>query len=184
MISFKIVVLGSGSVGKSAITLRFIHGRFIEQYDPTIEDNYRHQVEVDNTNYILEILDTAGTEQFAQLRNLYVKNGMGFVLVYSVTSKSSFLEISELREQIVRVKETTEVPVVVVGNKVDLEDQRQVPRKEAEQLCRSFGCEYIESSAKINTNIDMIFYTLVRLITAKMPKRGRTSRKSMRCVVL
>jgi len=82
MITFKVVVLGSGSVGRSAITLRFIHGRFVEQYDPTIEDSYRHQVEVDGGNYILEILDTAGTEQFAQLRNLYVKNGMGFVLVF------------------------------------------------------------------------------------------------------
>jgi small GTP-binding protein len=182
MITFKIVVLGSGSVGKSAITLRFIHGRFVEQYDPTIEDNYRHQVEVDGQNYILEILDTAGTEQFAQLRNLYVKNGMGFVLVFSLASKSSFLEISELREQIVRVKESTEVPMVVVGNKADLEEVRQVARKEAETLCRNFGCEYIESSAKTNTNIDLIFHTLVRIITSKMPKR-RPQRKS-RCSLL
>jgi len=183
MITFKVVVLGSGSVGKSAITLRFIHGRFIEQYDPTIEDSYRHQVEVDNGNYILEILDTAGTEQFAQLRNLYVKNGMGFVLVFSLASKSSFLEISELREQIVRVKESTAVPMVVVGNKSDLEDLRQVPRKEAEQLCRNFNCEYIESSAKNNTNVELIFHTLVRIITAKQPKK-RPDRKSKPCILL
>ena len=83
-------------------------------------------MEVDSVNYILEILDTAGTEQFAQLRNLYVKNGMGFVLVFSLASKSSFLEISELREQIVRVKESANVPLVIVGNKSDLEDLRQV----------------------------------------------------------
>jgi len=173
MRTFKVVVLGSGSVGKSAITLRFIHGRFVEQYDPTIEDSYRHQVEVDNVNFILEILDTAGTEQFAQLRNLYVKNGMGFVLVFSLASKSSFLEISELREQIVRVKESTTVPLVIVGNKSDLDDLRQVTRKEAEQLCRNFECEYIESSAKTNTNIDHIFHTLIRIITAQeKPKKA------------
>jgi len=183
MITFKVVVLGSGSVGKSAITLRFIHGRFVEQYDPTIEDSYRHQVEVDSNNYILEILDTAGTEQFAQLRNLYVKNGMGFVLVFSLASKSSFLEIGDLREQIVRVKESTSVPLVVIGNKADLEDLRQVPRKDAETLCRSFGCEYIESSAKTNLNIDLIFHTLIRIITAKEPK-SRPTRRNRVCTLL
>jgi len=182
MRTFKVVVLGSGSVGKSAITLRFIHGRFVVQYDPTIEDSYRHQVEVDSVNYILEILDTAGTEQFAQLRNLYVKNGMGFVLVFSLASKSSFLEISELREQIVRVKESTSVPLVIVGNKSDLEDLRQVSRKEAEQLCRSFNSEYIESSAKNNVNIDHIFHTLIRIITASDKTKKPSPKRS--CYIL
>eukprot|EP01113_Clastostelium_recurvatum_P050049 TRINITY_DN938_c0_g1_i1.p1 TRINITY_DN938_c0_g1~~TRINITY_DN938_c0_g1_i1.p1 ORF type:complete len:196 (-),score=27.29 TRINITY_DN938_c0_g1_i1:103-690(-) len=173
MLTYKIVVLGSGSVGKSAITLRFIHGKFVEQYDPTIEDSYRHAIEVDNENYILEVLDTAGTEQFAQLRNLYVKNGMGFILVFSIISRASYLEITDLHEQIVRVKESEDVPMVVVGNKIDMEDTRQVPRKEAEGLCKTFKCEYVESSAKTNTNIDLIFQTIVRLISASRPSKGR-----------
>jgi len=177
MITLKLVVMGAGSVGKSAITLRFIHNRFVETYDPTIEDNYRHQVEVDGRSYILEILDTAGTEQFAQLRNLYVKNGMGFILVFSLASQSSFAEISELREQIVRVKETPTVPIIVVGNKSDLEDMRQVARKEAETLCRSIQAEYIESSAKTATNIEVIFQSLVRTIAAQLPNSHRKSRK-------
>jgi len=177
MITLKLVVMGAGSVGKSAITLMFIHKRFVDTYDPTIEDNYRHQVEVDGRSYILEILDTAGTEQFAQLRNLYVKNGMGFILVFSLISRSSFAEISELREQIVRVKETTEVPVVVVGNKSDLEENRQVTRKEAETLCRNIQCEYLETSAKLDLNVTAIFHSLVRTIAAQMPNSNRKSRK-------
>jgi len=181
MITLKIVVLGAGSVGKSAITLRFIHGKFIEKYDPTIEDNYRHQIEVDGQSYILEILDTAGTEQFAQLRNLYIKNGMGFILVFSLASKSSYVEISELREQIVRVKETTNVPMIVVGNKCDLEDARQISRKEAETFCRSMSVEYIESSAKTNINIDNVFHSLVRLTAPQLPS-NRKPRKF--CVIL
>jgi len=187
MQTYKIVVLGSGSVGKSALTLRFIHGKFVEQYDPTIEDSYRHAIEVDNENYILEVLDTAGTEQFAQLRNLYVKNGMGFILVFSIISKVSFTEITDLREQILRVKETDDVPIVVVGNKIDLEEKRQIPRKEAETLCRGFHCEYLETSAKTNTNVELVFQTIVRLISAKRPRRGRGNTrnfKSGRCSLL
>lgn len=182
MITLKLVVMGAGSVGKSAITLRFIHNRFVEHYDPTIEDNYRHQVEVDGRSYILEILDTAGTEQFAQLRNLYIKNGMGFILVFSLTSASSFHEISELHKQIVREKETTAVPIIVVGNKCDLDDSRQVTRKDAETLCRNFQAEYIESSAKADINIEAIFRSLVRTIAVSLPNTHRKSKKL--CAIL
>jgi len=66
-------VLGSGGVGKSAITVQFVQGVFVEKYDPTIEDSYRKNVEVDGSQYLLEILDTAGTEQFTAMRDLYMK---------------------------------------------------------------------------------------------------------------
>jgi GTPase KRas protein len=106
---------------------------------------------------------------------------MGFILVFSLASKSSYVEISELREQIVRVKETTNVPVIVVGNKCDLEDARQITRKEAETLCRSISAEYIESSAKTNINIDHIFHSMVRLTAPQLPST-RKPRKF--CVLL
>ncbi|KAH3760661.1 Ras family protein [Pelomyxa schiedti] len=77
---YKLVVLGSGGVGKSAITVQFVQGIFVEKYDPTIEDSYRKQIEVDGQACMLEILDTAGTEQFTAMRDLYMKNGHGFVL--------------------------------------------------------------------------------------------------------
>ncbi|KAF5285164.1 hypothetical protein FQA39_LY16752 [Lamprigera yunnana] len=77
MREYKIVVLGSGGVGKSALTVQFVQGIFVEKYDPTIEDSYRKQVEVDGQQCMLEILDTAGTEQFTAMRDLYMKNGQG-----------------------------------------------------------------------------------------------------------
>ena len=73
---------------------------------------------------VLEILDTAGTEQFASMRDLYIENSQGFVVLYSVTNHQTFLEIKSMREQIVRVKDCEKVPVLLMGNKVDLESQR------------------------------------------------------------
>lgn len=90
MREFKVVVLGSGGVGKSALTVQFVSGCFMEKYDPTIEDFYRKEIEVDNSPCVLEILDTAGTEQFASMRDLYIKNGQGFVVVYSLTNHQTF----------------------------------------------------------------------------------------------
>merc|ERR1712098_626041 len=108
MPDYKIVVLGSGGVGKSAITVQFVQGVFVEKYDPTIEDSYRKNVEVDGKQYLLEILDTAGTEQFTAMRDLYMKDGQGFVLVYSITAQSTFNDLQDLKEQILRVKDTDE----------------------------------------------------------------------------
>ncbi|XP_064444724.1 ras-related protein Rap-1A isoform X5 [Mirounga angustirostris] len=106
MREYKLVVLGSGGVGKSALTVQFVQGIFVEKYDPTIEDSYRKQVEVDCQQCMLEILDTAGTEQFTAMRDLYMKNGQGFALVYSITAQSTFNDLQDLREQILRVKDT------------------------------------------------------------------------------
>lgn len=82
---------------------------FVEKYDPTIEDSYRKQVEVDGNQCMLEILDTAGTEQFTAMRDLYMKNGQGFLLVFSITSMVTLNDLHELREQILRVKESDNV---------------------------------------------------------------------------
>jgi small GTP-binding protein len=81
----------------------------VEKYDPTIEDSYRKQVEVDGQQCMLEILDTAGTEQFTAMRDLYMKNGQGFILVFSITSMVTMNDLYELREQILRVKDADNV---------------------------------------------------------------------------
>jgi len=163
--SLKIVVLGSGGVGKSALTVQFVQGIFVEQYDPTIEDSYRKQVELDSKNIMLEILDTAGTEQFTAMRDLYMKNGQGFVLVYSIIAQSTFNDLPDMREQILRVKDTEKIPMVLVGNKCDLVDQRVVSTEQGQQLANRFGsCSFLESSAKTKTNVNEIFFDLIRQI--------------------
>ncbi|KAG7174058.1 Ras-related protein Rap-1-like 1 [Homarus americanus] len=118
MREFKVVVLGSGGVGKSALTVQFVSGCFMEKYDPTIEDFYRKEIEVDTSPCVLEILDTAGTEQFASMRDLYIRNGQGFVVVYSMTNHQTFQDIKGMRDQITRVKNTDRVPILLVANKI------------------------------------------------------------------
>lgn len=164
---YHIVVLGSGGVGKSCLTAQFVQNVWIESYDPTIEDSYRKVLEVDGRHVILEILDTAGTEQFTAMRELYMKTGQGFLLVFSITSESSFWELAELREQIRRIKEDSNVPMVLIGNKSDLEDDRAVPRPRAFAISREWNVPYFETSARRRANVDEAFVDLCRQIIRK-----------------
>eukprot|EP01088_Endostelium_zonatum_P014744 TRINITY_DN3347_c0_g2_i1.p1 TRINITY_DN3347_c0_g2~~TRINITY_DN3347_c0_g2_i1.p1 ORF type:complete len:188 (-),score=46.37 TRINITY_DN3347_c0_g2_i1:116-679(-) len=178
MLEYKIVVLGSGGVGKSALTVQFVQGIFVEKYDPTIEDSYRKQVEVQGSQVMLEILDTAGTEQFTAMRDLYMKNGQGFVLVYSIIAQSTFNDLPELREQILRVKDMDDVPMVLVGNKCDLADQRVIGKENGDDLAKSFGsCSFLESSAKTKVNVESIFFNLIEQIIQKDGKKGQKTGK-------
>ncbi|KAI3649144.1 hypothetical protein MP228_006998 [Amoeboaphelidium protococcarum] len=183
MREYKLVVLGSGGVGKSALTVQFVQSIFVEKYDPTIEDSYRKQVEVDNQQCMLEILDTAGTEQFTAMRDLYMKNGQGFILVYSITSQATFNDLAELREQILRVKDTDHVPMVLCGNKCDLEDDRVVGKDQGFQLAQQWGSvTFLETSARKKINVDEVFFDLVRQINKQMPEKAQ--KKKSKCLIL
>ncbi|XP_013771704.1 ras-related protein Rap-2a-like [Limulus polyphemus] len=180
MREFKVVVLGSGGVGKSALTVQFVSGTFMEKYDPTIEDFYRKEIEVDSAPCVLEILDTAGTEQFASMRDLYIKNGQGFVVVYSITNHQTFQDIKNMKEQIIRVKNMDRVPVILVGNKVDIEQQREVSNMEGMSLAQLWGCPFMEASAKNKCNVNEIFAEIVR----EMNFTPELERSNHCCVVL
>jgi len=184
MREYKLVVLGSGGVGKSALTVQFVQGIFVEKYDPTIEDSYRKVVEVDGNQCMLEILDTAGTEQFTAMRDLYMKNGQGFLLVYSITAQSTFNDLHDLREQILRVKDTDDVPMILVGNKCDLEDERVVGKDQGTHLAQEFNCAFLETSAKAKVNVQTIFQDLVRQINKKNPETKSKKKKKGGCCVL
>ncbi|MCJ1364148.1 Ras- protein rsr1 [Acarospora aff. strigata] len=165
---YEIVVLGAGGVGKSCLTAQFVQNVWIESYDPTIEDSYRKQIEVDGRQCMLDILDTAGTEQFTAMRELYMKSGQGFLLVFSITSLSSLNELYELREQIIRIKDDERVPLVIVGNKSDLEEDRAVSRARAFAVSQSWGsAPYYETSARRRANVDEVFVNLCRQIIRK-----------------
>ncbi|XP_059845488.1 GTP-binding protein Rit2-like isoform X2 [Hypanus sabinus] len=123
---YKVVMLGAGGVGKSAMTMQFISHRFPDCHDPTIEDAYKTQVRIDDNPAYLDILDTAGQAEFTAMRDQYMRGGEGFIICYSITDRRSFQEAAEFKELIYRVRHTYDIPIVLVGNKTDLEEYRQV----------------------------------------------------------
>ncbi|KAI4286627.1 MAG: hypothetical protein L6R35_004115 [Caloplaca aegaea] len=165
---YKLVVVGGGGVGKSCLTIQLIQSHFVDEYDPTIEamckDSYRKQCVIDEEVALLDVLDTAGQEEYSAMREQYMRTGEGFLLVYSITSRQSFEEILTFQQQILRVKDRDYFPIIIVGNKCDLDAERQVSRKEGEDLARSFGCAFIETSAKSRINVENAFYNIVREI--------------------
>ncbi|CZT24910.1 related to Ras-related protein Rap-1b [Ramularia collo-cygni] len=184
---YHIAVLGSGGVGKSCLTMQFVQGVFVERYDPTIEDSYRKSIDVDGRQVVLEIMDTAGTEQFTAMRDMYMRLGQGFLLVFSITSSSSLRELIELRDQIVRTKGDPNFPMVLVGNKSDLEEDRVISRSKAFQLSQSWGnIPYYETSARKATNINEVFIDVCRqiirkdLIARQRPDQGGRKRRKPR----
>ena len=166
---YKIVMLGSGAVGKSAITVQMVSGHFLSSYDPTIEDSYRTTININSQEIILNILDTAGQEEFYALRDQYIRSGDGYIIVFSITSVTSFLEVNAIKEQlnmILDVDNNTLIPIILVGNKCDLEEYRQVQSSDAQRLAEEWRVKYFETSAKNKTNINRIFEELVCLIEA------------------
>lgn len=170
---FKLVVVGGGGVGKSALTIQLIQSHFVDEYDPTIEDSYRKQCVVDQEPAILDVLDTAGQEEYLAMREQYMRTGEGFLLVYLINLRHSMEELHYFYEQILRVKDAERVPVVVVGNKCDLDLERQVSFEEGLQLANSFGCGFLETSAKRRINVEEAFYDLVRAVREEEKRAAR-----------
>ena len=168
MTSKKIVVFGSGAVGKSAMTIQLTDGFFVTDYDPTIEETYKITLEYEKTFYQIDISDTAGMDDFIQLRTSYCRSGNGFLLVYAINHRQTFEEINKFYYDICRTKGTKNVPIVLCGNKCDLEEEyREVSKVEGEELAKSMNCPFFETSAKENINIRLSFNTVLKEIIEK-----------------
>eukprot|EP00056_Hartaetosiga_gracilis_P001136 m.42421 g.42421 ORF g.42421 m.42421 type:complete len:194 (+) comp10514_c0_seq1:164-745(+) len=175
---YKLVVVGGGGVGKSALTIQFIQSHFVDEYDPTIEDSYRKQCVIDEEVALLDILDTAGQEEYSAMREQYMRTGEGFLLVYSIIDKNSFEEIQTFHSQILRVKDKDNFPMILVGNKSDLDSERQVTQKEGEDLALKLKITQVETSAKQRLNVDHAFHELVRLIRRYVDENAPSQTKT------
>lgn len=186
MSEIKIVIVGGGGVGKSALTIQFIMNHFVNEYDPTIEDSYRKQITIDNETTLLDILDTAGQDEYSAMRDLYMRTGQGFLLTYSVSSIISFNEVDYFRKQICRIKDTDSIPMVLIGNKCDLENQREVSIDEGIEKSKLWNIPFFESSAKNRINIEEPFFQLVREIRRLNNNNNNKSKNTSRkkCLIL
>jgi len=165
---YKLVIVGGGGVGKSALTIQYIKNHFIEEYDPTIEDSYNKQTVIDDVACFLSILDTAGQEEYSAMRDQYMRTGQGFLIVYSITSRMAFEEVPRFISHILRAADKDHVPMILVGNKSDLILERQVATYEGEELARKYNMPFIETSACLRAGVDEAFQTLVRLVRKEL----------------
>jgi len=162
----KITVLGTGGVGKTAFTIQMCSNHFVEAYDATIENNYRRQVVIDDVACVLDILDTAGQEEYSALRAQWIQSGQGYIIMYSIDDSSSFESVKEFHQSILEARSEegrSAPPVILVGNKCDLEDERVITIEEGKAIAEKLNCSaWFEASAKNSVNIEEVFFQLVR----------------------
>ncbi|KAL9986660.1 hypothetical protein ACROYT_G000832 [Oculina patagonica] len=164
---FKVIVFGEAGVGKSALSIRYVSKEFSSTYDPTIEDNYETDIEVDGCPMKVEVIDTAGNDVFRRMRNQYIKSGDGFLLVYSITDSWSSHSITAFHEQIIAAKGEKDkiipqIPVILVGNKCDLDDEREVTYLDGKKIATTLSCPFLETSAKDDIGVGEVFTNLAR----------------------
>jgi len=179
----KLCLLGPGAVGKSALSISFTNDHFHEEYDPTIEETYRKNVKIDGRKAMLDILDTAGQEDFVALRSVWYQNKDGFILVYAINNPESLNELVRFHQEINSHYEGARVPpILLVANKSDLEDEacRELFSKANEMAKKWNIVEHMKTSAKTTYNVKAAFANIVRATRRKEPE----SNDGICCTVL
>lgn len=187
----KVLLLGDTSVGKTNLLFRFIENDFIESHLSTIGFDFKSQVVTleDNTSIKLQIWDTAGQERFMAItRNLFLR-AQGILLVYDITEINSFNHIKTWIESIRNVSEV--MPIVLLGNKSDMEEKRKVTHEEGQRLAQEYNLQFLETSAKENSNVREAFITITKEIlksykdntekNLNLKKKNRVNNESSGC---
>lgn len=180
----KIVVMGAAKVGKSSLISQFLYGAFSTKYKRTIEEMHHADFNVQGVHLTLDILDTSGAYEFPAMRALSISSADAFVLVYDVNDAGTFEEARALRDQIHETKGGTAVPIVVVGNKTDLDlEERQVDTETTESVVTvDWENGFVETSAKDNVNVSQVFKELLQQAKLKYnlsPALRRRRRQSL-----
>lgn len=180
LVTFNVSVLGTGGVGKSALTLRFVRDTFIQDWDPTIEDAYKKTVVVDGQVCVLDVLDTAGQDDFESLRPSWMIGKDGYVFVFSLDQPESLTELAPFFELHAQLNEGRRVPVVLCGNKRDLglvggeaaAERQQRSREAGRAKAKEISAKFIETSALQGDNVNDVFEGFVKEALGMMKKTG------------
>ena len=156
----RLTYLGNVTAGKTSLILRIIQGRFTDDTDCWESDDYRKKVNINGEDHLLDLIDTFDDE-YSALRDQYIRRSEGLFLVYSITDHKSFEAIDGIIEDVYRVRDDTNVPMVLIGCKCDLEDKREVTSEEGKSFAEGHGMLFFETSAKTGVNVDESLKALI-----------------------
>jgi Ras-related protein Rab-1A len=181
----KLLLVGNSGVGKSCLLLKFADDTFSDSFIPTIGVDFKVKtLEVDGKSVKLQIWDTAGQERFRTITSSYYRGAHGVVMVYDITDKESFDDLTSRWLPDIEQCSDSNVLKLVVGNKSDLSEQRAVVKSDAEAFCQKLGSvRFLETSAKNTTNVDEIFTTLAKEFVARQDTEvGESARRNPACI--
>ncbi|KAK8893233.1 hypothetical protein M9Y10_021650 [Tritrichomonas musculus] len=172
-VNHKIVFIGDSSVGKTSIINQYIYGSVTPDHQPTIGiDFFAKSLKIDNKSIRLQIWDTAGQEKFHSMIPMYIRTSTVAVLVYDITSKASF---ESLDKWLQTVFDHANPIIFIVGNKVDLQEQRAVTTEEGQKFADEHQAHFIETSARTPTNIHTLFTQIAQI---ELPTANAASPKA------
>ncbi|KAJ1898260.1 GTP-binding protein [Kickxella alabastrina] len=158
-----VVVLGGMGVGKSTAIQRFLSNEFSDTHYPTVSGTYNKKIVINDKEYNLTITDTAGQDETSILDPTFAGSTDVYVIAFSVAYRKSYDIAQVIRDKILDISGVESVAMVLVGNKSDLKEERQVSNSEAKELALKYKCPYIETSAKENSNIEEMFVKSVKI---------------------
>ena len=161
---FKVLLLGNSDVGKSSLLLRYVDSVWSDTFVPTIGADFKVKtIEIDGKKVKLQIWDTAGQERFRTVVSTYFRGAHGIFLIYDITNRDSF---KNLENWLIEIEKNASENVlkILIGNKNDLEDERDIASDEGKAFANRNGMQFIETSAKMNTNVNEAFETLGKLM--------------------
>ena len=169
---FRYIIVGDMAVGKSCILLQFTDNKFRVQHELTIGVEFGAKtIELNNKTIKIQIWDTAGQEQFQAITRTYYKGAIGALLVYDITRRDTFTHVTKWLEE-VKSNSSKHICVILIGNKKDLEDKRQVTYEEGESFARENGLMFLETSAKTAFNVAEAFNLSAQAILNNIEKTG------------
>ncbi|KAK7083002.1 hypothetical protein SK128_005781 [Halocaridina rubra] len=157
----KVAVMGYRSVGKSSLCIQFVDGHFVDSYDPTIENTFTKKIKVRGQEYGLELVDTAGQDEYSIFPAHYSVDIHGYILVYSITSEKSFEVVQVIYDKILDMMGKVTVPIVLVGNKNDLHMERVVSAEDGRKVAETWKAVFLETSAKQHEAVSDIFTKVI-----------------------
>ena len=158
---FKIVIIGDLTSGKTNILTQYISHKFVQDSQPTIGvEMFNKEFEINQDKVSVQIWDTAGQEKYSTLTSSYYKGAKGALVVYDITQESTFLKAEQFVKEL-REKSDKDVYIILVGNKIDLEEKRKISKEEGKKLADKLKIGFFEVSAKNGTGIEDLFKNLI-----------------------